>query len=119
MARKSKVTVISLDCGNGDWRREIEKYTETITFHRKNVPTNHTYKVKRLDQNRLRKILHQADSNYIFFGVKSVLLQYHYEYKFYDKEWFRKFIKYFLWFYYASIWIMFFYIIIKQWILGE
>lgn len=115
MARKSKVSGISLECGTDMWKRDDKKYKEIVDFHRKNVPTNHTYKVKRSDHTRLRKILYQADSNYIFFGVENVLLQYHYDHKFYEKKWFRRFVN-ILYYGWMIIWIS---IIAYHWVIEK
>lgn len=119
MARKSKVSGISLECGNDNWRKEEKKYTEEVTFHRKGVPANHTYIMKRLDHNRVKKILDKADFHSMFFGVENILLQYHYEHKFYYKKGFRRLFNILSYGYWIFIWIYILYILYLKIIIGE
>lgn len=118
MAKKSKVSGISVECGHDLWKSGTE-YVEEVHFHRKNVPTNHSYMMKRSDHDRLKKILDTADHHSMLFGAENILLQYHYYRGFLDNKWVVYFLKYTSRLYWGTLWLMMLYILYTRYFVGE
>jgi hypothetical protein len=124
MARKSKVSGISVDydfipknkvCGH----ENHGIFFASIHFHRKNVPTNHAYRIKYYsDRKRIRKILSIADYVYHSPGPYGFLVQGDYYHSFWRKKWFAKFLKVFSWLYWIAILLLFAYGIYMKYYYG-
>jgi len=106
MAKNSKISGISVDY---TYRKSNGRMYKEIEIHRRNVPTNHSYKITLNRMERIRDLLKKADDVYVFAYPNSILVQGHFEHKFWHKKIFSKILNLTLW-----GWIVFW---IAYWIL--
>ena len=116
MARNSKISGISIDYDYFEHRRHLY---QSIIFHRKNVPTNNSYKIKHVDIYRVRDLLKKADYVVHFIRPNSILIQGYYESKFYYKKWFRRLFSILEHGWWVFVWIYILYILYLKIIVGE